>query len=79
VQAHTAPGFLADIRAMVAATGAVAQNLSKSGAPAEVATLGLFREVTRIAEHAIYEVVLACTRARRRMQRTVPTTRPVLR
>jgi hypothetical protein len=78
-QAHKALGVLADIRAMVEATVEVAQNRSKPGGPAEVATtLGLFREVTRIAEQEIHGVVLSCTRARRQMERTSPTSRPVL-
>jgi hypothetical protein len=78
-QAHKALGILADIRAMVEATAEVAQNWSKPGGPAEVATtLGLFREVTRIAEQEIHGVVLSCTRARRQMQRTLPTSRPAL-
>jgi hypothetical protein len=78
-QAHKALGVLADIRAMVEATAEVAQNRSKPGGPAEVATtLGLFREVTRIAEQEIHGVVLSCTRARRQMERTLPTSRPVL-
>ena len=78
-QAHKALGVLADIRAMAEASREVAVNLSKPGAIADVAiTLGLFRRVTRIAEHEIHEVVLSCTRARRQMLRTLPASRPVL-
>ena len=38
-------------------------------------TLGRMREMTKIAEHEIHAVVLACTRARRQMIVGTPTTR----
>jgi hypothetical protein len=41
-------------------------------------TLGHFRELTKITEHEMHELVLSCTRARRQMLRALPAARPVL-
>ena len=34
------------------------------------------RELTKVGEHEIHEVVLSCTRARRQLLNSVPTTKP---
>ena len=78
-KAHKALGVLADIRAMAKATAEVAEDPAKPGTPAEAATaLGVFRQITRIAEHEMHEAVLSCARARRQMLRTAPAYRPIL-
>ena len=41
-------------------------------------TLRRMRELTKIAEHEIHAVVLACSRARKQMLAGMPTTRPIL-
>ena len=41
-------------------------------------TLRRMREMTKIAEHEIHAVVLACTRARKQMMAGMPTTRPTV-
>ena len=78
-RAHKALGVLAEIRAMLEGVREVADNRSKPGTPADIAaTLGHLRGFTRMAEHEMHELVLSCTRARRQMLRTTPTTKPVL-
>jgi hypothetical protein len=41
-------------------------------------TLGRMREMTKIAEHEIHAIVLACARARKQMMAGTPTTRPTV-
>lgn len=78
-RAHKALGVLAEIRAMLEGIREVAGNPTKPGTPADIAgTLGHLREFTRIAEHEMHELVLACTRARRQMLRTTPAEKPVV-
>jgi hypothetical protein len=78
-RAHKALGVLAEIRAMLEGVREVADNPTKPGTPAGIAeTLGHLRELTRIAEHEMHELVLSCTRARRQMLRTMPTAKPVV-
>lgn len=78
-RAHRALRVLADLRAILEGTREVAENLDKPAEQADIAvSLGQFRELTRIAEHEMHELVLACTRARRQMLRALPATRPVL-
>lgn len=75
--AHKSLGVLNEIRAMAEGTAEVALNPSKPGGPTDVAEmLLLYRKVTRIAEHEMHAVVLACARARRQMLRTSPASRP---
>ena len=70
---------LAQLRAMVEATRVLADDTSKPAEPGEMAvTLHHFREMTRIAEHEMHEVVLSCTRARRQMMPTLPARRPTV-
>jgi len=53
---------LAQLRAMVEATRVLADDASKPAEPDEIAvTLHHFREMTRIAEHEMHELVLSCT------------------
>jgi hypothetical protein len=76
-RAHEALGTLAEIRAMLEASRELADDFTKPAEPAEIAvTLGHFRELTRIAEHEMHEAVLSCTRARRQMMQSLPTSKP---
>jgi len=78
-QAHKALGALAEIRAMLEGVQVLAEDPTKPAAPDDVAvTIGQFRELTRIAEHEVHELVLSCSRARRQMLASRPTRRPVL-
>jgi hypothetical protein len=71
-------GTLAEIRAMLEASQVLAEDPSKPAAPDDiVATIGHFRELTRIAEHERHEAVLSCTRARRQMLAALPARRPM--
>lgn len=78
-RAHKALGTVAEIRAMLEASQVLAEDATNPAAPDEIAvTFGHFRELTRIAEHEMHEAVLACTRARRQMLASLPTSRPVV-
>jgi len=78
-RAHKALGTLAEIRAMLEASQVLAEDPTKPALPGEItATLGHFRELTRISEHEMHEAVLSCTRARRQMLAALPARRPVL-
>ena len=78
-RAHKALGTLAEIRAMLDGAQALADDPGKPAAPDDIAaTIGHFRELTRIAEHEMHEAVLSCTRARRQMLAALPASRPVL-
>lgn len=78
-RAHKALGVLAEIRAMFEGSRELAEDPSKPAAAADIAvTLGHFRELTKITEHEMHELVLSCTRARRQMLRALPAARPVL-
>jgi hypothetical protein len=77
-RAHKALDILAEIRVMLEAARELADDPSKPAEPADVvATLGHFREITRIAEHEIHEAVLSCTRARRQTLRALPAMKAV--
>ena len=78
-RAHKALGTLAEIRAMLEGAQVLADDPSKPAAPDDIAaTIGHFRELTRIAEHEMHEALLSCTRARRQMLASLPARRPVL-
>ena len=78
-RAHKALGTLAEIRAMLDGAQVLADDPSKPAAPDDIAaTIGHFRELTRIAEHEMHEAVLSCTRARRQMLAALPARWPVL-
>lgn len=78
-RAHKALGTLAEIRAMLDGAQVLAEDPSKPAAPDDIAaTIGHFRELTRIAEHEMHEAVLSCTRARKHMLAALPARRPVL-
>ena len=64
---------------MLEASRILAEDPTKPASPGEIAaTLGHFRELTRIAEHEMHEAVLSCTRVRRQMLAALPARRPVL-
>jgi hypothetical protein len=76
-RADNALHAMAEMRAMLAGSQALAEDASKPAAPDDIAVmLGHFRKLTRIAEHEMHEAVLACTRARRQMLTALPTGRP---
>ena len=78
-RADKALDVLAKLCAMVEATQVLADDASKPAEPGEIAvTIHQFRELTRIAEHEMHEVVLSCTRARRQMMPTLPARRPTV-
>lgn len=78
-RAHHALKVLREMRAILEGVRELAENPGKPFEPADAAvTLGQFRELTRIAEHEIHELVLSCARARRQMLRATPAARPVL-
>jgi hypothetical protein len=70
---------LGEIRALMAAVFELANDETKPATSMDVqATLRNLREMTKIAEHEIHAVVLACTRARRQLLETLPTSKPTL-
>ncbi len=70
---------LGEIRALMAAVFELANDETKPATSLDVqATLRNLREMTKIAEHEIHAVVLACTRARRQLLETLPTSKPTL-
>jgi hypothetical protein len=78
-RASKALDVLAELRAMVEASEALAKDPSKPAISGEIAvTISHFRELTRIAEHEIHEAVLSCTRARRQMMAMLPARRPTV-
>lgn len=78
-RAHEAMTVLADIRSMTAATYDLGTDLAMLARTQDIAgTLGHLRELTRIAEHEMHELVLSCKRARQDALKGMPATRPVL-
>jgi hypothetical protein len=77
-RAHKALGVLAEIRAILEGVRELADNPIKPAAPVDIAdTFGHLRELTRIAEHEMHELVLSCTRARRQFLEMMPVGKPV--
>lgn len=78
-RAHRALGALAEIRAMLDGAQLLAEDPTKPAPPGEIAaTLGHFRELTRIAEHEMLKAVLSCPRAPEHMLTALPARRPAL-
>lgn len=78
-RADHAVKMLGEMRAMMEGVRELAENPNKPVETADAAvTVGQFRELTRITEHEMHELVLSCTRSRRQILRATPAARPVL-
>jgi hypothetical protein len=78
-RAHRGFNELGQMRALFEAVMRLAKDDTKQPADEGVeTTLRRMREMTKIAEHEIHAVVLACTRARKQMMAGMPTTRPTV-
>ena len=67
------------MRALFEAVARLAEDDTKQPTDKGVeTTLRRMREMTKIAEHEIHAVVLACTRARKQMIAGMSTTRPTV-
>jgi hypothetical protein len=70
---------LGEMRALMAAVLDLASDETKTATGQDVqATLRNMREMTRISEHEMHAVVLACKRARGQMLATLPASKPTL-
>ncbi len=78
-RAHRALQVLAEMRAMFAAVEDLTGDALKPASADDISgTARHVRELTRVAEHEMHEVVLSCTRARRQALRSLPAVKPVL-
>jgi hypothetical protein len=78
-RAHHGLDQLGQMRALFEAVVHFAQDGTKQPTDRGVeTTLQRMREMTKIAEHEIHAVVLACARARKEMMAGTPTTRPTV-
>jgi hypothetical protein len=78
-RAHRALNALSEIRAMFEGMRTLMEDKTKAGTPSEITeTIRNVRELTKIGEHEMHEVVLACKRARRQMLRQLSASKPVL-
>jgi hypothetical protein len=75
-RAHRSLGALSELRAIFDGLYELAGNLAKRVTADDIAqTRRHVRELTKVGEHEIHEVVLSCTRARRQLLNSVPTTK----
>ncbi|HZZ25413.1 MAG TPA: hypothetical protein VFE60_23960 [Roseiarcus sp.] len=78
-RAHRGLDELGQMRALFGAVAHLAEDVTKRPADTSVeTTLRRMREMTKIAQHEIHAVLLACTRARKQMIAGMPTTRPTV-
>ena len=78
-RAYRALDELGEVRALFEAVLHLAEDDTKqAGDKAVETTLRRMREMTKIAEHEIHAVVLACSRSRKQMLAGMPTTRPTV-
>lgn len=78
-RAHQALGSLGEMRALFTGVADVAADVTKPGSEADVqSTMRLVRDMTKIAEHEIHALVLACARSRRQMLAGFPAKKPTL-
>jgi hypothetical protein len=78
-RAHRGLDQLGQMRALFEAMVHLAQDDTKQPTDKGVeTTLQRMREMTKIAQHEIHAVVLACARARKQMMAGTPTTRPTV-
>jgi prophage antirepressor-like protein len=67
------------LRALIAGVLDVAKDATKAASVGDIkGTLRQMREMTRIAEHEMHEVILSCKRARRDMLVSLPARKPTL-
>jgi hypothetical protein len=70
---------LSEMRALMAAVLDMANDQTKPATSLDIqATLRNMREMTKIAEHEMHAIVLACKRARRQLLATLPASKPTL-
>ena len=78
-RAHRGLGVLGQLRALIAGVLDVATDANKAASVGDIKdTLRQMRELTRIAEHEMHEVILSCKRARRDMLVSQPVRKPSL-
>lgn len=78
-RAHRGIHILGDLRGIYAAIVDLLQDETKPTPVSEIeVTLRHIRDTTRIAEHEMHEIVLACKRARRQFLETMPLRRPTV-
>ena len=78
-RAHRGLGVLGELRALIAGVLDVATDANKPASVGDIkVTLRQMRELTRIAEHEMHEVILSCKRARRDMLVSLPARKPTL-
>ena len=78
-RAHRALDVLSELRAIFDGLYELAGNPTKPVTADDVAqTRRNIRELTKVGEREIHEIVLSCTRARRQLLNSVPTTKPTL-
>jgi len=76
-RAHRALDALSELRAIFDGLYELAGNPTKPVTADDIVqTRRHVRELTKVGEHEIHEVVLSCTRARRQLLSSVPTTKP---
>lgn len=70
---------LGEMRALMAAVVDLANDQTKPATSPDIqATLRNLREMTKIAEHELHAIILACKRARGQMLATLPASKPTL-
>ena len=78
-RAHRGLDELGQMRALFEAVAHLVESDTKQPAVKDLeTTLRRMREMTKIAEHEIHAVILACARARRQMMAGMPTPRPTV-
>jgi hypothetical protein len=78
-RAHRALDALSELRLIFDGLHELAGNPTKPVTPDDVSqTRRNIRKLTKVGEREIHEAVLSCTRARRQLLNTVPTSRPTL-
>jgi hypothetical protein len=78
-RAHRALDAVSELRAIFDGLHELAGNPTKPVTPDDVSqTRRNIRELTKVGEREIHEAVLSCTRARRQLLNSVPTSRPTL-
>jgi hypothetical protein len=78
-RAHHALDALSELRAIFDGLHELAGNHTKPVTADDIAqTRRNIRELTKVGERKIHEAVLSCTRARRQLLNSLPTTKPTL-
>jgi hypothetical protein len=75
-RAHRSLDTLSELRAIFDGLYQLAGNPTKSVTADDIAQTRRIRELTKVGEREIHEVVLSCTHARRQLLNSVPTTKP---